>query len=389
MKSDASGVQDIREIPIGGKRVLVRAALNVPIVGGVVADDLRIERSLQTIQWLTDGGAKVGIVGHLGRSGATLLPVFETLREHVPRLEWIAETPDMLQGDPIGALPDGSVAMFENVRRVPGETENDPGFADALSRLADIYVNDAFADSHRAHASIVGVPARLPSYAGIAFLAEMKELSRAHTPAHPALAIMGGAKFETKEPLIRRFLDLYEHVLVGGALANDFFVQQGFEVGTSMVSDRSEADIKRLMAHPHLLLPPDVIADGPAGRRASALDALSKEESIRDAGPGTVAMMEEHIAKASFILWNGPLGAYEDGFVQGTESLAKAIAKSQATTIVGGGDTVAAIRALDIADRFSFLSTAGGAMIDFLADGTIPGIEALAAAAMRAPSAAA
>ncbi len=370
-------VPDIRQVPVGGKRILLRAALNLPLVGGIVADDLRLDRSLETVRWLMDGGAKVGIIGHLGREGESLRPVYDALREQLPRIEWTPETLDMLPGDPISALPDGSVTLFENTRRIPGEVENDPELGKRLARCADIFVNDAFADSHRNHASIVGIPRHLPSFAGIAFQREIEELSKARSPAHPALCILGGAKFETKEPLIKALLDRYDHVLVAGALANDFFAAAGYTVGRSLVSGRATEDVLMLAKNNKIIIPIDVEVDGPLGRHFAPASAVMPEEKIYDAGPATIAGIASFIHEASFILWNGPLGTYEEGYTESTETVAKAIAQSKATTIVGGGDTVAAIRSLNIDDRFTFLSTAGGAMIDFLTTGTLPGIDAL------------
>jgi phosphoglycerate kinase len=267
---------------------------------------------------------------------------------------------------------------MENLRFFEGEKKNDPKFAKELASLADIYVNDAFPVCHREHASIVGVPKLLPSYVGFQLEKEVANLSRAFNPAHPFLFILGGAKFETKLPLLAKFLDIADQIFVGGALANDLFKAKGFEIGQSLIS-KTGIDLSAFIKSPKLLLPVDIINQEGVSKAA---DSLSLTDKIMDDGPKTLQMLKEKISAAKFILWNGPLGMYEGGYKQPTLELAKIIGEATAGTsgvvsIVGGGDTLAAIEELQNQDKFTFVSTGGGAMLDFLAKGTLPGIEAL------------
>ena len=239
---------------------------------------------------------------------------------------------------------------------------NDPTFARELAALADIFVQDSFDTCHRRHASIVGVPEFLPSYAGLLLEDEIRELSRALRPKHPALAVIGGAKFNTKEPVLATLLKTYDHVFVGGALANDFLKASGQEVGKSFVSNADLTHIKKLLGNSKLVLP---------------VDSVVIDEKILDHGPNTVALLADLAKRAKTILWNGPLGKYEEGFIDATDAFARAVADSGAYSVVGGGDTIASIEGLGLLPRFSFVSTAGGAMLAFLARGTLPGIEAL------------
>jgi len=298
-----------------GKRVLVRVDWNVPIEDGVVLDDYRIKQSMPTLEYLKEAGAKVILATHLEPENISV----DILRNYVPE----------------------GMELLENLRNNPGEKGNSEEFAKSLADKADIYVNEAFSASHRNHASIVGVPKLLPSYAGIHFMKEVEELSKAFNPSHPFLFILGGAKFETKMPIIEKFLDIADSVFIGGTLAK--VAKEG-----------------ALGANPKVMLP---IGD------VTALD--SNDE--------TLAVLEDKINQSEFILWNGPLGDYEHGYTEGTFNLASLIAESGKTSIVGGGDTLAAIKELNITDKFTFVSTGGGAMIDFLAQGTLPGIEALSA----------
>lgn len=363
---------------LSGKRVLVRASLNVPVEDGVVVDPFRIMRGLPTIKFLSSKGAQVILMGHIGRDPEeTMLPVYREFLKHIP----LTFTYDLLGAETIeciGNMKDGEVILLENLRRDPGEKENDPAFVKALASLADIYVNDAFSVSHREHASIVGVSKLLPSYAGLNFMHEYVELMKASAPVSPSLFMLGGAKFDTKMPLVEQFLNIYDHIFIGGALANDFFKARGYEVGKSLVSD-VDLSGSPLLTHPKLLLPVDVIVADEEGSRETTPDDVEPGETILDAGPKTVAMLKPLIAEAETILWNGPLGNYEAEFFEGTQDVARLVAAALAHSVIGGGDTVAAIGALNLQDRFSFLSTAGGAMLDFLEDGSLPGIDALVA----------
>jgi phosphoglycerate kinase len=263
---------------------------------------------------------------------------------------------------------------------------NDPVFAGELAALADVFVEDSFDTCHRAHASIIGVPKLLPSYAGLLLEEEVRELSRALKPKEPSLAIIGGAKFNTKEAVLRTLLEAYDHVFVGGALANDFFKATGQEIGKSSVSSTVDDAVRGILTHPKLVLPIDALvvsassvgtANALTKARVVTIGNVRPDDVILDHGPGTNALLANLAREAETILWNGPLGICEDGFVEATNTLAQSIASSHAYSVVGGGDTVAAIENLGLLSRFSFVSTGGGAMLNFLAKGTLPGIETL------------
>ncbi len=266
--------------------------------------------------------------------------------------------------------------MMENLRRYEGEETNDGTFAQDLSRFGEIYVNEAFSCSHRSHASIVGVPKYIPGFMGLQFEEEIKNLSEAFHPEHSFLFILAGAKFSTKLPLVEKFLTLADDVFIGGALANDLFKQKGYEIGKSLVSE-GDLDLSVIVKHPKTLLPTDVTVEDEGKISLKSPDTVSREDKITDAGPKTDEMLKEKIKKAKFILWNGPLGQYEKGFKEPTFTLARIIAESGVKAIVGGGDTLATIRELNLFDKFFFVSTGGGAMLDFLANETLPGIVAL------------
>lgn len=295
------------------KRVLVRVDWSVPMKDGAVLDEFSIKASLPTLGYLRDIGADVTVATHL----ESLNDSIDTLRHY---------------------LPEG-VRILPNLRENNGEKANSTEFTKQLASNQDIYVNEAFSESHRPYASIVGVPKLLPSYAGIRLAKEVKELSKAFYPPHPFLLLLGGAKIETKLPLVKRFLHIADGIFIGGAMA-----KRAFEMG----------------------LGENETVTFPTGNLA-ALDA--NEE--------TLSILKQSIAEAKFIVWNGPLGKYEEGYTRYTYELARAVAESKAETIVGGGDTLAAIKELNILNKYSFVSTGGGAMLEFLANGTLPGIEAL------------
>jgi phosphoglycerate kinase len=248
--------------------------------------------------------------------------------------------------------------------------------AEDLANLADIYVNDAFPVSHREHASIVSLPKKLPGYIGFQFKKEIDNLSKAFNPEHPFLFILGGAKFETKINLVRKFLDLADKVFLGGALVNSVFKRMGYEVGVSLVDD-GMLNLDFVLNNPKIILPRDVSVRGPVGDGVKLPTEVRKDKNILDIGDETLGDLVAEVGRAKYILWNGPLGNYEKGFDMMTKKTAEAIANSGATTIVGGGDTLAVIESLGIMDKFTFVSSGGGAMLDFLANGTLPGLEAL------------
>lgn len=359
-----------------GKRVIVRASLNVPIEDGKVTNYFRVMRAMPTLMHLAHAGAKIILIAHIGRDPEeTVEPVYDVLKEHL-NIHYIPSVTGDSVRSALEALQDGEVLFLENIRSVKGEIANSAQLAEQLASYGDLYVNDAFPVSHREHASIVGVPAHLPSYFGLTFKEEYIQLKKTMQPNHPALFILGGAKFETKLPLIEQYLEVYDRIFIGGALANTFFAAKGYEVGDSLVAEDMTVDAA-LLENDKLLIPLDVTVQNGESRRVTTPDNVETGELIYDAGPATMAMLEEFIGGAETILWNGPLGNYEAGFTEYTQACAELIARSSAYSVIGGGDTIAAIESLAINDRFSFLSTAGGAMLSFLQDGTLPGIEAV------------
>lgn len=371
------GVRVITEVTdLKGKYVFVRAPLNVPVKEGVVTNTFRINQCIPTITYLCERGARVILCSHIGKDGGeSILPVFDVLqKQFVITLspEVTGEKTTQLRN----SLNDGEILLLENVRKDEREMKNDVGFAQELAIIADIFVNDDFAASHREHASLHAICSFLPAYAGLSFAHELNELTKALHPESPSLFILGGAKFETKIPLVEKFLALYDTVFIGGAIANDILKAKGYEVGVSLVSD---VDLREsALAVDSKILPLiDVIAVKDGVQRVALVDAVQSDESILDVGPASIEALKPYIRDAATILWNGPLGNYEGGFKEQTLSCAKAIAESKAFSVVGGGDTVAAIEASHLSDSFGFLSTAGGAMLTFLEVGTLPALEAL------------
>ncbi len=367
--------------------VLVRAPLNEPVEKGVVTDVFRLKRVVPTLRYLADHGARVVVISHIGDKGTeTLAPVADALTKLTPGVSFFPETIGERARAAVRELSPGHILVLENLRRHKGETANDPAFARELAALADVFVQDSFDTCHRVHASIVGLPALLPSYAGLLLEEEVSALSGARDPEHPAVAIIGGAKFSSKEAVLNALLEHYDHVFIGGALANDFMKASGREVGQSLVSDAPEEEVRALIRNPRLVLPQDVRVisaqnQGDVSARAHARVAASGDirpnEIILDEGPETSAVLAELVKGAKAVLWNGPLGNYENGFGEATDDLARAIAASAAHSVVGGGNTVASIESLGLMEHFSFVSTGGGAMLAFLVKGTLPGIDAL------------
>jgi len=364
--------------------VLVRAPLNVPIEKGKVADDYRLRRAVPTIEYLAKRGARVILISHIGDAGTeTLKPVADALGNLIKNVSFCDVTIGEKARAAVRALPAGHVLVLENLRRNVGEKKNSKEFAKELAMLGDVFVQDSFDTCHRAHASMVTLPTLLPSYAGLLLEEEIAALTDALSPKYPSLAVIGGAKFATKEVLLERLLEKYDHIFVAGALANDFFKAKGYEVGKSLVSHAVDTHIAKMLKNPKFIVPIDVrvvrsgILPVPTNARIAAVEDVHADDIILDLGPATEMLLEELVPSMKTILWNGPLGKYEDRFVDATHALAEAVAKSNAHSVVGGGDTVAALETLKILKKFSFVSTGGGAMLDLLAKGTLPGIEAL------------
>jgi phosphoglycerate kinase len=367
----------LNDLPdISGKKVLVRFDFNVPIKDGKVVDDYRIKKSLPTLNFFKDRAAKIIIISHIENSSDTLKPVFEYLKNSLSLPVSFCE--DCIEDNQalISEMKPGDIILCENIRLYDGEKKNDEDFAKKLASLGDFFVNDAFSVSHRAHASVVGIPKFLPSFAGFQLEAEIKNLSQAFNPPTPFLFILGGAKFDTKLPLVQKFLSIATTIFIGGALAHDFYKAQGFDLGKSKVY-QTDLDLTALISNPKIIIQPDVIAVSAQGKKEKKPQEVESDETILDAGEESISLLRKLCSEAKCILWNGPLGNYENGYMYATQELAKIISAEKALSIVGGGDTLAAIADLGIEDTFGFVSTGGGAMLDFLALGTLPGIEAL------------
>jgi phosphoglycerate kinase len=369
-------IKDIESL--SGKKVLVRVDYNVPMKDGKIIDDFRIKKSIETIEYLHKKGASVILLAHLGSDGKeSLKPIAVCLKKYLPKVIFI-DTPLFSDAteDALKKLEKGSIVLLENIRREDGEMKNTPSYARSISRYGDLYVNDAFSVSHRAHASVVGITKYLQGYAGFQMMYEIENLSKAFAPVHPFLFILGGAKFETKIPLIKKFIRSTDMMFIGGALANDFFKMKGYEVGTSLVDD-TKFHLASLAKYKNLLLPVDVkVALGKKSYNREASD-VHENECIVDIGEKSLSDLSKLINEAKFILWNGPLGKYEEGNESATEKILKLIQKSKANSIIGGGDTVALISKLKLENKLGFVSTGGGATLEFLAKGSLPGIKAL------------
>jgi len=371
----ASELRSIDAAPLKrGTRVLLRLDLNVPCRDGAVYDDYRITRSMPTMKRVSEAGCRTVIVSHLDpESSSTLRPVFEYLKRSFS----MAFAPALSDAEAMSKdIPDGGFLLVEDIRREAGEKENDPVLAKRLAALADIFISDAFAVSHRSHASVVGVPKLLPSFAGLLIAEEITQLSVALHPPAPSLFVLGGAKFETKLPLLLKFLDRYTRVFVGGALSNDIFHAMKLPVGSSLVSPLAP-DLSTIIGRPNLRTPIDVTVDRGGVSLVVKPELVEEGDRIVDAGPKTASLLEEFADESVFALWNGPLGEYQNGHSEQTVAFARAMAGSGARSVVGGGDTVASIEKLGVMDKFNFVSTGGGAMLEFLAKETLPGLEAL------------
>lgn len=362
---------------VKGKKILLRVDFNVPIKDNIVQSDFRIKRVLTTIKKLSKSGAKVILLSHISdNEGGTLEPVARYLVAELPKLFFVS---DVYNGakSVIDSMKDGDVILFENLRRWQGEKENDPVFAKHLASFGDIYINEAFSVSHRKHSSIVAITEFIPSYLGYEFKEEITHLKEVFYPHKPFLVVMGGAKFDTKVPLVSKFLDIADLVLIGGAIANDFFKAKGYFIGDSLVSENEPEGIKDLLTHNKLILPLDVYTTYKGEKFLKHPNEVGIGENILDVGDKTVKMLKIAVQESEFVLWNGPLGKVESGFGGSTDAFAKVLANSKKMSIVGGGDVVASIERLGIMDKFTFVSTGGGAMLDFLADETLVGIEAI------------
>jgi phosphoglycerate kinase len=392
-------VPTIRDLDLGGKRVLVRADFNVPLKDGAVGDDTRIRASLPTIQYVLKAGASAVLCSHLGRPKDKLVPALSLrpVGEHLARL---LGRPVAFSASAVGpeaeqaarALRPGEVLLLENTRFYPGEGANDPAFARQLAALADVFVMDAFGSAHRAHASTEGVTHFLPSAAGFLLEKELDFLGKAlREPAHPYVAILGGAKIGDKIGVIRNLLKQADRLLIGGGMANTFLAAQGLNMAESLVEAEALDQARELMsqAGQRLLLPTDAVVaeafEAEASHRVVAATAVPTGWWVMDIGPQTVQLFQKTLEGAGMVFWNGPMGVFEfPAFAAGTRAVAQAVADSGAVSIVGGGDSVAAIRQAGLEDRITHLSTGGGASLEFMEGRELPGVAALMAAPTRA-----
>lgn len=356
-----------------GKRVLVRTDFNTTAgADGVFAENetFRIHKAMRTLEFLRNQGARVIVISHVGRDPQETLEPIAVYMQHEMKIEmtFVPEVMGETVDQAINAMNDGDMIMLENLRSHLGEKSNDDTFAQTLAGYADIYVNEAFSNAHREHASIVGISKLLPAYAGFQFIDEVQHLDKVRNPEQPLLVVMGGLKFETKLDLMKQFLPSAEHIIVGGGLANRLYQDKGFEIGQSVVDN--DGDTRALVQSDSILLPEMVVTE----EETKPVKDMQVDERILDV---EMAEFADVIRNAKTILWNGPMGYYEGGFTAGTVAIANMIAESDAVSVVGGGDTVNVLYDQNILDQFSFVSTAGGAMLDYLVHGTLPGIEAL------------
>lgn len=383
--------RSIRSASVSGKHVLVRVDFNVPLKSGAVADDTRIRAALPTISWLLDHNARVILASHLGRPGGKVIKDLrlEPVANHLAKLlDRPVTAMNSISGsdvlDTVDKMADGDVILLENLRFDPGEEANDSDFAQQLAELADMYVNDAFGTSHRAHASTEGVAHLLPTYLGFLMQHEVDTLSKLlEAPAHPFIAIIGGAKVSDKIGILRHLLSRVDAILIGGGMANTFLKAQGVNVGTSLMEpehlDAARDILGRAASQKvDIVLPEDVVvAASPEESRGEtrAATAVPDDKAILDIGPLTSSAFAEQIGRAQTIFWNGPLGVAERApFAVGTRRVAEAVAMADAYTVIGGGDSIAAIEQIGLASHIDHVSTGGGASLEFLEGRTLPGI---------------
>ena len=386
----------IKDVDVRGKRVLVRVDFNVPIADGAVTDDTRVRAALPTIRYLIDHGAKVILCSHLGRPKGepdpqySLRPVRRVLQRLIGRN--VVFVDDIVGADAheaVDRMVDGEILMLENVRFAPGEKANDPAFAQALASLADIYVNDAFGAAHRAHASTAGVAEFLPAYAGLLLAREIETLTGMLTdPERPFVAILGGSKVSDKFGVIDKLIDVVDVFIIGGGMAFTFLVAKGLGIGKSIVEPDWVEPAKKMLSKAEakgveMMLPVDfVLADTfaeDAETRIAGREEIPADMMGLDIGPASTELFKGAIADARTIFWNGPMGVFEmTPFETGTKEIALAVARNnRAVSVVGGGDSIAALKKFGLEERVTFVSTGGGASMKLLEGAPLPGLESL------------
>lgn len=367
---------------VRGQRVLLRVDFNVPISGGRVRDDFRLKAALPTIKHLLAKGNRIVVMSHHSDYKQSLRPLVKCLESILgTRVVFGGRILPPAGGDWRSASA-ARIVMLENLRFWPGEQREDRAFVKRLAGLGDVFVNDAFGASHRRAASISGLPRLLPSYLGLLFEKELGQLSRVvNHPRRPLVAVFGGAKVETKLPLLKRFVRRADKVVVGGAIANVLLKVLGREVGESPVSGAARKEVMKIARAKNLILPVDVVVASSARSRRGrlvAVEAVGKGEVILDIGPRTAALINREVDRARTVVWNGPLGLVEvKAFSAGTLAVAKALARRQESVLLGGGDSVAFLHKAGLLERFKHVSTGGGAMLAYLAGEKLPALEAL------------
>lgn len=394
-----AGFRTLDQADVKGKRVLLRVDVNVPMDDGKVTDTTRIERAAETIIELADKGAKVILLAHFGRpkkgpeAKFSLKPVAAAIAEVIKRPVGFASDcvgPEAEKA--VAAMKDGDIICLENTRFHPEETKNDPAFVDQLAKLGDIWVNDAFSAAHRAHATTEGLGHKMPGYAGRTMQAELDALTRAlEAPQRPVAAVVGGAKVSGKLDLLGNLLDKVDVLIIGGGMANTFLAAQGHPVGKSLCENDLIPTAQQIMEKAkktdrEIVLPTDVVVaqkfEANAPSRTVDLDSVGPEDMILDIGPRSIEYVVSLLARVKTVVWNGPFGAFEmQPFDKGTMQVAAAAADRSATgrlvTVAGGGDTVSALNQAGAAEKFSYISTAGGAFLEWLEGKALPGVEIL------------
>lgn len=387
----------VRDIEVRGKRALVRCDFNVPMQDGAITDDIRIRAALPTIHYLMDHGAKVILMSHMGRPKGeakmefSLKPVADRLSQLLDKEVLFDSVPEVVNqkvAEEAAALKEGDVMLLENVRFRKEETKNEPGFAKELAQLGDLFVNDAFGTAHRAHCSTAGVADHLPAVSGFLIEKEVKFLGDTlENPERPFVAIMGGAKVGDKIPVIENLLKKVDTLVIGGGMSYTFFKAMGLEIGTSILDEESLELAGTLLKQAEekgvkILLPVDVVCarefDNNSEKMTCGREEIPADQMGMDIGPESVKLIDEELQKAKTVVWNGPMGVFEmPNFADGTKKVAEGLANSSAATIIGGGDSAAAVEQFGYADKMTHISTGGGASLEFLEGKVLPGIAIL------------
>lgn len=358
---------------LNNKQVIVRVDWNMPITDGVISDTSRFDVTVPFLKELSFVGAKIIILTHFGEKGESLGIIADHVTKSLPFVSFVPTDNFDELAQKSRQLERGTGMLLENVRRWPGETENLPSLVRSFASLGEVFINDAFSVSHREHASVVGIARATLSYFGPTFTRELENLTRALTPVKPALLIVGGAKIATKLSLIEQYLHQGVQVFVGGAMVHNIWKSRGLEIGESLYDPKYEL-AESFVNHPLLMTPRDVVlSDG----RTVPFNKIPTDGVVVDCGNETVAMVEESILASKTVIANGPLGLYEKGWLHGSEQILTKLAHSRVTSYIGGGDTVSVAHSLNLLHNFTFVSLGGGAMLDFLASGTLPGINAV------------